>query len=219
MTTAPSPTRLFGFGGLLESGKDTIADHLVDKYGFAKVNMSDPIDMALRILNPIVLVSIIRRSWLHRLWDALCGHEPQLLIQRYDDVRTELGFTKAKTILEFRALMQRFGVEVGRQLIDNNIWVNIAERTIREHLAAGRGVCVSGVRFTDEQKLISRLDGTLVWVDRPGHLTPASANARHSSEVTLGADGFDVTILNDSSIAALQSRAERELLKLTGRAA
>lgn len=212
MPTDSTFSPLFGFGGLLESGKDTIADHLVEKFGFVKVNMSDPIDKALRILNPIVTVELASRSWLDRLLDGVCNRDPQLIIKRYEDVRAELGFTKAKTIPEFRALMQRFGVEVGRKLIDNNIWVNFAERTIQEHRDAGRGVCVSGIRFGDEQHLIARLGGTLVWVYRPGHLPAKTATSNHSSEVSLSADDFDTTVVNDGSVADLERRAERQLL-------
>jgi hypothetical protein len=211
MTQSPDTTlpQLLGFGGLLESGKDAIADYLVADHGFTKVNMSDPIDRCLYAVNPIVRVGIYEHGYFGNLWRALLGKKREVAVTRYREFRDSLGFTEAKKIPEIRALLQRLGVEMGRDIIDPNIWVNIARRTITEHREAGTPVVISGIRFESEQDLVKELGGDLVWVNRPGHVSAASASTGgHSSEVKF--DGFaqDIVVENDGTLADLDVKAE-----------
>lgn len=214
-TTPEQLPPLLGFGGLFESGKDSAADHLVDTYGFAKVNMSTPIDACLIALNPIVIAEAVKYGFFRRLWRSLLGKQPEIRIERYRDVRERLGFTDAKKLKEFRSLLQRMGVEVGREIIDEDIWVDIAERSIQELRRAGTAVCISGIRFVSELDLVTKLGGTLVWVDRPGHVGQiAGGTSAHSSEHGLTADGFDVVLLNDSSLEGLHAKTDLLLIGL-----
>jgi hypothetical protein len=210
MTTTPNAPlpQLLGFGGLLESGKDAIADYLVSKHDFVKVNMSDPIDRCLYAVDPIVRIGIYEHGYFGNLWRAVLGRKREVAVVRYRELRDTLGFTEAKKIPEVRALLQRIGKEMGRDIIDVNIWTNIARRTVEEHRAAGTPVVISGIRFVEEQDMVKDLGGTLVWVNRPGHVSTASATTGgHSTEVKF--DGFDQDIIveNDGTLADLDVKA------------
>lgn len=200
--TSPPLPLLIGFGGLFESGKDTSADYLVAAHGFVKINMSDPIDAALYALNPIVRVNTAILL--------------EVKVERYQDIRDEIGYTEAKKIPEVRALLQRLGVKVGRKIIDQAVWVKIASRNIQKLREAGTPVCVSGIRFPDEQELIHRLGGTLVWVERPGHARTNTSINQDATETGVTEASFDQTLINDNTIEALHRQTDRLVAALTG---
>lgn len=223
--SSESQPKLLGIGGTLGSGKDTISDYLVDEYGFVKVNMSDPIDQAMRALNPVIGVALA----------AGAADVSAAKLIRYEDARRAYGFTEAKNIPEFRGVLQRLGVDVGRKLISHSIWIDKARDTIRGHLDKGSSVCLSGVRFVDEQEVIRELDGQLIWVERPGYIRTTGASrlptrwegdpvlwagqavntAAHAAEVSLEAGTFDLTITNDSTLDALYKKVQRQLVEVS----
>ena len=219
MTTPPLPP-LFGFGGYLESGKDTIADYLVEHRGFVKVNMSNPIHAFVSAVNPIIDTYIRydpRPGLIGRIFDEFLGgflgrflypNDPTIVFIRYNDLVEAVGFTEAKKHPEVRALLQRTGVEGGRQVIGDTVWVDIAARTIAEIRSQGHGAIISGVRFGNEQDLVRSNGGRLIWVDRPGHV-PANINLTHATEGGLDPKSFDETVVNDSTLDALHMKAEQ----------
>jgi hypothetical protein len=111
-----------GLTGYAKSGKDEVADVLVQEYGFVKVNMSDALDKYLSILNPI-----IDHDW------------------TYADYVEEVGFTKAKECHEVRRLLQAFGTEVGRA-IDEDMWVREVAKIAEQH----ERVVTTGIRYRNE---------------------------------------------------------------------
>lgn len=91
-----------GICGYAESGKDEVANVLVQDIGFVSIGMSDALDKYLLILDP---------------WIDMCGY-----FERYSDIRKRLTYVRAKEIPEVRRLLQRLGTEVGRA-IDPDMWV------------------------------------------------------------------------------------------------
>lgn len=210
--TSPSLPPLLGFGGKLQSGKDAVADYLVERHGFVKVNMSDPIDLFAGAVNPIIdaVVHLTRKPGLLGL---LRPRSIEVELIRYQDLRAQVGFTEAKKHAEFRGTLMRVGYEGGRQVIDDNIWTDKAAQTIASHRASGHGVVLSGVRFDNEQDLIRGAGGTLVWVDRPG-LT-ATVNAGHATENGLDPDTFDLRLANTGTLDDLYAKADELLSAVT----
>ena len=47
---------IIGLSGYAQVGKDTVANYLVEKYGFVKVSFADPIREALYKLDPKVRI-------------------------------------------------------------------------------------------------------------------------------------------------------------------
>jgi hypothetical protein len=182
-------TTLIGIGGALRAGKDTIADHLVGGYLFKRHQMSDPLAEALLVLDPIIF------------YDGR---------QRYSELVAEVGYTEAKKNPEVRRLLQTLGTEIGRQMIGENTWVDIAARNIDEdrHIYR-RDVVITGIRFKNELDMIRSRGGVLLYVRRPALET--SSSSAHASETSLTEEDFDEVVVNDGSIADLEDKVDLEL--------
>ena len=183
--------QVIGLGGRLRAGKDCIADYLVAERGFVKIGMSDALHEAMLALDPIVDVG------------PLYG---DIEFERYSDVVAQVGYVEAKKNPEVRRLLQRLGTEVGRAMIGENVRVDITARKIERLLAEGHSVALSGVRFENELRMIHSFAGRTVWVERTS-LNP-TPEAVHASEVSLGPQDFDLTIVNDGSLADLYARVD-----------
>lgn len=190
-----SPT-LIGLGGKLRSGKDVIADHLVAEHGFVKIGMSDALHEALLAIDPIL--------------DTTHGLEVH-----YSDAIGAFGYVETKARFpEARRLLQNLGTEVGRNMIGENVWVNIMARKIDDHRGAGHPVAVTGIRFPNEVSMIEELGGLAVWVERPGAHAPTKETAAHASEKSVSAEDFALTLVNDSSLENLRKATSLLAAKL-----
>lgn len=191
--TNPAPI-LIGIGGWKTAGKDEVADELVRSCGYAKTFMSEPLNEALLVLDPLI---DIRYS---QLWHT--GEVTALL--RYSELHERVGYTAAKEFPEVRRLLQQLGTGVGRTFFGEHVWVDIAEKKIRELMEAGRNVAITGIRYRNEMDMVESLGGTTLWVSRPGVDAPEGS---HSSETSLGPEDFQHEIDNDSDLRHLHSRS------------
>lgn len=189
--------KLIGIGGKLRSGKDTIADHLVLDYDWIKMGMSEPLLDASLILNPWIRIDNPNEWYTENEFVKL------------SDLIESAGYTKAKEQEEYRVLLQKLGTEVGRHMIGENTWVDIAARDIIAHLGEGRDVIITGIRYQNELDMIRRLGGEAWWVERPG-LKTIEASA-HSSENGVVATDFDLMLMNVGTLTQLYAQVEREI--------
>lgn len=165
---------IIGLSGYAQTGKDTVAQHLVEKYGFVRIAFADAIREALYKLNPILSdypgLPGIRLAWAvdHSGWESV-----------------------KQDSKECRRMLQRFGTEVGRDLWGSDFWVNIA-------MAKTNGignVVITDVRFPNEYDAIVNGGGKVWRVEKPG----VSAVNAHASETALDGHTFDHTIVNMGS--------------------
>lgn len=197
-------SRLIGLGGKLRAGKDAVGDYLEEKHDFVKLGMSDALNEALLKLNPI----IPRDDWE--------GTHPNTFI-RYKDLHDAVGYVEAKKNPEVRRLLQMLGTEVGREMIDQDVWVKIAEKKILEHWANGKSVVITAMRFPNEIEMLERLGGFSVWVERPtaDRLGDTQGDevqiGAHASENSVSEVDFQFTLLNDSTLDALYAKVEEVL--------
>jgi hypothetical protein len=185
-------TRLIGIGGKLRSGKDTVADYLVEKHGWVKLGMSDPLDVALRRENP---------------WVRIEPGEPSNSGKRvkwmlYFDLRAKMDYVTAKQISDVRRLLQGLGTEVGRNLIGENTWVNVADNMIYDLLSEGKKVIITGVRFPNEIAMIGKYEVGQAWYVQRDVETSAD-HAAHASETSVSAEDFSVVIDNRGTLEEL----------------
>ncbi|WP_217181629.1 hypothetical protein [Streptomyces sp. AC495_CC817] len=187
---------LIALGGRLRSGKDVVADWLVEKHGFVKIGMSDALHEAMLAIDPIIdehAVAADEGVLVHRI--------------HYSEAIASEGYVEAKKRPEVRRLLQNLGTEVGRDMIGENVWVNIMARKIDDHRGAGHPVVVTGIRFPNEVQMVRDLAGTAVWIERPGEHAPTSTAAAHPSETSVQSSDFDDVIVNDGSLGELQAKA------------
>jgi hypothetical protein len=167
--------KLIGISGYARSGKDTIANHLVEKYGYHKVSFANPMKVAMEKLNPTIRIVTTGQSL--ELKDAVDFY----------------GWEELKKLSpDIRPLLQRFGTEVGREMFGENFWVEQALDSIPD----GATAVIADVRFPNEAGAIRDLGGKVIRVERTG---TAPANA-HASETALDTYSFDDVLSNDGDV-------------------
>jgi hypothetical protein len=167
---------VIGLSGVARAGKDTVGIVLQDLYGYEIKSFSDVLNKALIALNPWVIES--SEGWL-----------------RYADAVDLLGYEKAKEIPEVRALLQRMGTEVGRDLLGQDIWVDALFKDYKP----GDKWAIVNVRFPNEFNAVKQVGGEVWEVTRPGY-EPAQG---HISDRALIGYHFDWRVHNDGTVKDL----------------
>lgn len=146
--------KIVGFGGYPGAGKNTAADLLALRDGFARYAFADELREHLHILNPIVSAK----------YDS---DMDVVLYTHYRDAVAEHGYDKAKvTYPEIRRLTQTYGTEVVRERFGNRTWVEFVDEKIRY---SSKDAAISDVRFADtEIPYVTEKGGCLIWIDREG---------------------------------------------------
>lgn len=192
---------LIGLGGKLRSGKDALAEYLRSEHDFIVMGMSDALNEALLKLNP----------WI----EVPGGRENFSALQRYQDLHDAVGYVEAKKNPEVRRLLQVLGTEVGREMINPDVWVSMAEKRILGYLSEGRSVVITAMRFPNELDMLERLGGTSIWIDRPdearGVHTEVSA---HASETSVQASQFEYILRNGGTLEDLYEKGEYVLQQI-----
>lgn len=175
---------LVGIGGYAESGKDALADLMVEHDPrWKKTYMSYSLEMALLALDPYVPVLD---------WHGI-GQRGEW--ERYSVLHARVGYTQSKKNPEVRRLLQKLGTEVGRNMFGQNVWVEKMLEIVETH----PDYLVTATRFRNELQAIEERGGVTVWVSRPG-VEPVNS---HISDNELGPDDFMCVIENNGSLAAL----------------
>jgi len=177
-----------GLAGWARSGKDTVADYLVESHGYTKMSFAAPMKEAMYRLNPRITVNKITNTALRvgidvYGWDGIKERSPDV-----------------------RGLLQRFGTEVGREMFGSDFWVNAAIKQIPD----GAKAVFSDVRYPNEADAVRKLGGKVWRVLRPG----VEAANDHASEHALNDYQFDKVIDNSSTIRGLEARVGDLLHKL-----
>ncbi len=174
---------IIGISGYARSGKDTIADILVGA-GYQKAAFADKLRESLLALNPIVSFDTI-------------SFQPI----RYREILTMVGYERAKTLYpEIRYLLQRLSTQVGRDLINKNIWVDLLMSDM--DVSDNSDFVISDCRFPNEAEAIKAAGGQVWRVVRPG----IEAANQHISEHALQGYEFDHVVFNDGTIEDLSSK-------------
>jgi hypothetical protein len=183
--------KLVGLYGYPGSGKDAVAEFLVEKGGWTRVAFADPLKEMLVALDPIVEIN------------ADCS--PSTLSQEMTRWDLDLEGVK-RTCPEVRRLLQRLGTEAGRDILGEDVWVKAAAVRVHELLKTSN-VVMTDVRFPNEADFIQGV-GTLVEVMRPGCVP-----MEHASEQHYGTFEPDYIIFNDGTLDALRSEVDQFLFE------
>ena len=168
---------IIGLSGYAQTGKDTIANHLINKYGFTRVAFADPIREAVYKLNPNINIADMKGVSLATAVDRL-------------------GWEMVKVESEdARWLLQRMGTEVGREIFGENFWVDQAMKKALQH----KNVVITDVRYPNELQAILEHSGTVWRVIKDD----TGAVNRHASETALDDYQFEYIIFNNDTIESL----------------
>lgn len=177
-------SQLLAIGGYATSGKDALADILVEELGWYKTYMSKPLEQALLTLDPFVGINAEAGAYI-----------------RYSAFHAAVGYDETKKNFEVRRLLQTLGTEIGRDMFSPNVWVDLVRMEASKQLDNDKNVVVTGIRYPNELSAFRSLGGRSVWVERPG-VSPVNS---HSSDNTLDHHSFDIWVPNYGSLEDLRA--------------
>lgn len=165
---------IIGLTGYAQSGKDTFASILVEKYGYSRIAFADKIRDFLYGVNPMVACS------------------PTGYLQ---DLVNLVGWDKAKQEPQVRRLLQDLGISA-RDLISEDIWVTAALSSVSKD----QRVVITDVRFENEAAMIKSMGGQLWRVKRSG-VGPVND---HVSESEMDGYKVDQIFVNNGTLEDLE---------------
>lgn len=179
--TTPMPRALIGISGDVGSGKDSIAQVLVESCDFERFAFGDDIKFASAALYDIPLCLLV-------------------------DPETKNGFhPNAGNTL--RNLMRFVGSEIFRA-IDPNIWITGLETKIRTCEASN--VVLSDLRTKTELDFLTQYHGKHWKAIRPDNPYSANMST-HSTDIELADEPVDCVVLNNGSLTDLKTQVENSI--------
>jgi len=177
---------LIGVCGKAGSGKDTIGDYLVEKYGFKKIALADPIK---RLVKDIFALDD------HTVYDRDAREKN---LERWE------GWS-------VRRLLQYIGTELFRENIDDAIWVKSLWYKIQDDKSCN--YVVTDVRFPNELNYLNENseEGEFlsIKVERPGYNGDVGLKGHASEAYDLEGD---VKIVNNGTMEDVYSKVD-EIVK------
>lgn len=165
--------QLIGLTGPAGSGKDTVADYLRDRHGFAVMSFAHPVYLGVSAAFGIPIEQLQDRDFKEEEIPWI-GKSP-------------------------RQLLQLFGTEFGRDLVAKDIWLRVAKSKLDEisyicdQASVPCRVVISDVRFDNEAEWVRNLGGVIWHIHRPG-VQPVAA---HVSEAGVSFEAGDERLVND----------------------
>jgi len=166
---------IIGLTGYAQSGKDSVADILVEHYGYTRVAFADPIRELLYQMNPAVKDG---------------GYRVQSSVDAY-------GWDVAKTAFpEVRNMLQNLGVGA-RKTFGDMFWV---QQALRQVSPEGNFV-ITDVRYPNEAKAIREYDNSQIWRIKRSGIIPVNA---HASETAMDEERVDQIFVNNGTLEDLK---------------
>ena len=178
---------LIAICGFQGSGKDTLANILVEKYGYTKVSFGGILKDAVSIIF----------NWDRELLEGNTTKSREWRETVDNWWATRLNIPN----LTPRYILQHIGTDILRNKFHPDIWVAALERKLYNK----SGIVITDCRFTNEIAMVKKLDGKLIHIYK-GIIPSWFGNENefpkeiHSSEVTWTKYKFDKTIENNGSI-------------------
>ena len=200
---------IIGVCGFIGSGKDTIADYLVNVHGFRRESFANTLKDAVAAVFGWDRVMLEGRTKEAREW------------REQVDVwwAERLGIPT----LTPRWVLQQWGTEVCRRGFHDDIWIASVENKLRR---SKDNIVISDCRFPNEIASIKNASGIIVCVNRgelpSWHIMAAKANAGdifateklkalgvHASETAWVGTKFDYILDNNSTLDSLFNQVEK----------
>lgn len=139
---------IVSISGLIGSGKDTIADYLVDKHGFVRESWAGTLKDAVAAVF----------SWDRDLLEGKTAGSRQ-----WREASDEWWTSRLGVDVTPRRVLQLWGTEVCRQGFHDDIWIASLENKLRN---SNKNVVISDTRFPNELQSVKKLGGMTIRVRR-----------------------------------------------------
>jgi hypothetical protein len=200
---------IIGICGFIGSGKDTVADYLVNNHGFRRESFANSLKDAV---------------------SSVFGWDRELLEGRTKQAREwreQVDPWWANRLnmpdLTPRLVLQHWGTEVCRRSFHDDIWIASLESRL---LNSRDNIIISDCRFPNEIKAIKQAGGQVLWVQRgelpSWHIMAAKANngdafaaeklkslGVHVSETAWVGTDFDLILDNNNTLDHLFNQVEK----------
>jgi hypothetical protein len=199
---------IIGVCGFIGSGKDTIADYLVNFHEFRRESFASTLKDAVAAVFGWDRTMLEGRTKEAREWREQ--------VDPWWAARLDMPTLTPRWVLQY------WGTEVCRKAFHDDIWIASLENKLRN---SKDHVVISDCRFPNEISSIKNAGGQIVWVQRGAlpewYQTAVDANCGsnvalnelkrlkiHASETAWVGTEFDAVIDNNSTIDALYQQAQ-----------
>ena len=136
---------IIGICGLIGSGKDTIADYLINRHNFQKLSFADKLKDSVATMF----------DWDRNLLDGKTDQS-----RKWREEVDEYWSNETREEITPRYVLQLFGTECMRDGFYDGIWVSLTKKKILDHPEIN--FVIPDVRFPNEAKMIYEINGQ-VW--------------------------------------------------------
>lgn len=206
--------KLLGITGKKRSGKDTISDYLVEKYGYIKYAFADPLKMGVKEMfgfNDQQMwgsdKDVIDERWGVSPRDIVTIMGTELLqfdIHKHTDKLNHIG--RKIWVHRFKMWYDENKLKYDK---DISIWFDGIKELLNYDIDYSEAiklsprpqfkVIVSDIRFKHEAEIIKELGGVIIKIERPS----LNDDNQHLSETEMDKIDYDFQINNDSSVSDL----------------
>ena len=141
--------KIIGISGFIGSGKDTVADYLVNYHGFRRESFANTLKDAVACVFGWDRIMLEGRTAASRAWR--------------EQVDTWWAERLKMPTLTPRWILQYWGTDVCRHGFHDDIWVASLENKLRQ---STDNIVISDVRFPNEVAAIRGVGGTMICVER-----------------------------------------------------
>jgi len=177
---------IIGVCGFIGSGKDTVADYLVNFHEFRRESFANTLKDAVAAVFGWDRTMLEGRTKTAREWR--------------EQVDPWWADRLKMPNLTPRWVLQYWGTEVCRRGFHDDTWIASLENKLRN---SSDNIVISDCRFPNEIASIRRAGGRIVWIKRgalPASKTKLESTGIHASETAWVGTKFDAELDNNGSI-------------------
>jgi hypothetical protein len=209
-------SQIIGIVGFIGSGKDTVADYLVNFHGYKRESFANSLKDAVSQVF----------GWPRELLEGRTKES-----REWRETRDEWWSKRLKQDITPRYVLQYWGTEVVRKGFHDDMWVASLEHRL---LNSQNDIVITDCRFPNEIKAIRNAGGRVIRIKRgvePAWFDDARSMNKgptrnmswalskhnieelgvHASETAWVGQKFDATLNNDGTLDELYSQIEREI--------
>lgn len=184
---------IIALSGAAGSGKDTIANRLMESGAWGKYAFAAPLKKG---------VSAMFNIPMEDLENPITKNVPSYKFGR-----------------SIRYMLQTIGTEYGRHLIADDVWIQLAKENIERQLLHVNNIAITDCRFENEADMVHAMGGYVIRIirDENPHTAIIASNAisNHASESGFPVEKCDFTLYNNRSLQEFEEDAMNTITQIT----